>query len=146
MRADNYRRFFKSHWERLWPLLRTCSTSADVAAAWQRAGLHDGEAGFIRLTALAPTMLRVVRERRFPKRLKLAQVDFLADSLAGLEGITPRTSRDLCERERTRQAGDDRHRILRADPVWEVECSCGHRGRAVGWACPKCGARIPGAR
>jgi hypothetical protein len=89
---------------------------------------------------LAPLILKVVKEPRFPKRRE-AQTKFLADSLAGLGKISPRRSRDICERERARERRKSPYKIFRHE--FYVECSCGYKGPARDNACRKCGAEIP---
>jgi len=73
----------------------------------------------------------------FPKR-RQPQINFLADSLAGLGLVTPRSSRDICEKERARLKRA--HHIIRYEAY--VECSCGFKGRSHNHACRKCGAKI----
>lgn len=86
-----------------------------------------------------PIILKVLRERTFPKKLE-TQLDFLADSIAARGEVAARTSRDICERERAKQRYKSRHRILRHE--YYVECSCGYKGPARDNACRKCGAEI----
>ena len=86
---------------------------------------------------LANLIFRVLREPKFPKRRE-AQINFLADSLAGLGYLAPRSSRDICQKERTKEKRT--HHILRYE--YYVECSCGFKGRSRDHACPKCGAKI----
>ena len=82
-------------------------------------------------------VLQVLREPKFPKQ-RAPQSNFLADSLAGLGWISPRRSRDICERERAK--GKRAHHIIRYE--FYVECSCGYKGRSRKYACPNCGAEI----
>ena len=74
----------------------------------------------------------VVREKNSQRR-RQAQINFLADSLAGRDWISPRRSRDICEEERKKPT----HHIIRQD--FYIECSCGYEGPAYHKACPKCG-------
>jgi hypothetical protein len=86
-----------------------------------------------------PLILQVLCERSFPKKTE-TQLDFLADSIAARGAVAPRTSREICEKERAKQRRKSRHRILRHE--YYVECSCGYKGPARDNACRKCGAEI----
>ncbi len=90
--------------------------------------------------ALASLILEVLRDPDFPKRDKEARINFLADSLAARGVVTPRTSRDICARERARKKAKSVHRILRHE--FYIECSYGYKGPASNNACRKCGAEI----
>jgi hypothetical protein len=57
-------------------------------------------------------MLKVLRDREFPKRNKKARINFLADSLAAKGAVTPRTSRDICARARKRERKKSAPRII----------------------------------
>jgi len=74
-----------------------------------------------------------------PKRKREAQINFLADSIAACDRVTPRSSRDICERERAQIKRV--HRIIRYE--FYIECSCGYKGRSRNHACPQCEAAIP---
>lgn len=84
-------------------------------------------------------ILSILREKTFPKTIE-AQLDYLADSLAGLGQVKPRSSRDICGRERAKQRRKSPHKILRKE--FYVECSCGYKGPALNDACRECGAEI----
>lgn len=88
---------------------------------------------------LFPLILQVLRERTFPRKPG-TQLDCLADSIAARGDVAPRTSRDICEKERAKQRRKSPHRILRHE--YYVECSCGYKGPAQDNACRKCGAEI----
>ena len=79
---------------------------------------------------LAGLVLKVIRERKFPKRGE-PQINFLADSLAGYGSISARRSRDICEKERKKKV----HRIIREE--FYIVCSCGYKGPALRGTCPK---------
>jgi site-specific DNA-cytosine methylase len=151
-RARNYEWILELLWEPLRePLLHAQTEEEIIKAFTENAGSYARE--FV--PALAPLILQVLRDRRFPKRdpkprkgrlkpRKLKpnpRIVFLADSLAGRGSISPRRSRDVCARERAKERTKSKHRILR----WEyyIECSCGYRGPARSNACRKCGAQIP---
>lgn len=114
-RGDNYQWILDQVWDRLWPLLSAAQTEEDVAGAFQAgASPYDRE-----FAPLAPLAFKILREKRFPKRRR-AQVNFLADSLAGLGRVRPRRSRDICYEERDKEKRA--HHILRYE--FYIECSC----------------------
>ena len=121
-------------WDRLWPRLSQAWTEQEVIDAFlENAQPYAQE--FV--PGLAKVIFRTLRERKFPKR-QAAQINFLADSLAGLGWVTPRTARDICQKERL---GEKRaHHILRYE--YYVECSCSFEGISRDHGCPKCGAKI----
>jgi len=133
-RADNNRFMLGQVWDRLWPKLSRAQTDQEVIDAFV------GEAqpyapSFV--PSLANLVFRVLREPKFPKR-RDAQINFLADSLAGLGYVAPRSSRDICQKDRAREKRA--HHIIRYE--FYVECSCGFKGRSRNHACRKCGAEI----
>jgi len=133
-RADHYRFILAQVWGRLWPLLANVRTEEEVTKAFQE-GANPYAQEFV--PGESHLILKVLSAPKFPKRRE-AQVNFLADSLAGLGRITPRYSRDVCEQQRAKEART--HHIIRYE-VW-VECSCGYKGRSHNHACRKCGAEI----
>jgi hypothetical protein len=133
-RADNYRFIFGQVWDRLWPRLSRVLTEQEVIDSFLE-GATPYAQEFV--PALASLIFRVLREPRFPKRRE-TQINFLADSLAALGYVAPRSSRDICQKERARAKRT--HHILRFE--FYVECSCGFNGRSRDHACPKCGAEI----
>jgi hypothetical protein len=134
-RADNYRWIFDLLWDELWPRLSKAQTAQDVVLSFSgtKAGSYALE--FI---PLAELILNVLRDRKFPRRKPEAQINFLADSIAGYGTFTPRSSRDICEKERARI--NKLHRILSYE--YYIECSCGYKGHSRKHACPKCEAEI----
>jgi hypothetical protein len=133
-RADNYRFIFEQVWNRLWPKLSRARTDQEVIDAFVEEA-QPYAPNF--MPGLANLIFRVLREPKFPKR-RQPQINFLADSLAGLGYVTPRSSRDICEKERIREKR--RHHIIGFEVY--VECSCGFRGQSRNRACSKCGAEI----
>jgi len=133
-RADNYRGILDNVWDRLSPLLLGAQTEDEIIRAFQQEGQpYDRE--FI---PLAPLVLKVLKDKDFPKR-RGAQINFFSDSSAGLDLVTPRRSRDICREERTKTKRA--HHIIRYE--FHVECSCGYVGHSRDHACPQCGAGIP---
>jgi hypothetical protein len=133
-RADSFRSMLGQVWDRLWPRLSRVRTDQDVIDAFM-AEAQPYTPNF--MPSLANLTFRILREPKFPKR-RDAQVSFLADSLAGLGEVAPRSSRDICQKDRAREKRA--HHILRYEVY--VECSCGYKGRSRDLACPKCGATI----
>ena len=131
-RADNYRGILPRIWNELGPLLLNAQTEDDIIKAFQIAQPGGNE-----FPPLAPLILKVVKDPKFPKRQR-ARINFLADSVAGVGLVTPRRSRDICAKART--VAEQSHHILRYE--YYVECSCGYKGRSEGHACRKCGARV----
>jgi hypothetical protein len=129
-RADNYRVQLGTIWKELGAPLLSAQSEQDVINALQSAipGNHE-------LVPFAPLILKVIKDRKFPKR-KRAQIHFLADSIAGVGLVTPRRSRDICAEQRSLDV--QRNQILRYE-YW-IECSCGYRGRSENHKCKKCGA------
>ena len=136
-RADNYRWTLGQVWDRLREPLLTAQDEAGVTKAFvEHAQPYERE--FV--PAIGTLILKVVRERRFPKR-RDAQVGFLADSLAGRGAVSPRRSRDICARERAKERARSPYKIIRHE--YYVECECGYKGPARDGVCRKCGAQIP---
>jgi hypothetical protein len=135
-RADNYRYMFDLFWQHIWPDLSKAETQRDVIQSFARPEVGSYALDLIRSADL---ILKVVRDPKFPKRERRAQINFLADSIGAHGQLTPRSSRDVCERERARI--NRVHRILCYE--FYIECSCGYKGHSRNHACPKCEAEIP---
>lgn len=135
-RADNYRLILDRIWDRVSPCLLKAQTREDVIGSYEEADIGGYGLEFVQLADL---ILQVVHEKKFPKQSHKAQINFLADSMGGHGVVTPRSSRDICERERARI--ERLHHIVRYE-FW-IECSCGYKGRSLNHACPKCEAEIP---
>jgi hypothetical protein len=134
-RAQNYRGTLPLIWKELEPTLLEAETEEDVVKAFQIAQPGGNE-----FPPLAPLILQVVKDPRFPKRWG-ARINFLADSVAGLGLVTLRRSRDICAEDRKqRTIREQAHRILRYE--FYIECSCNYTGRSTNHACPDCGAEI----
>ncbi len=133
-RANHLKWILNEVWSGLWPLLSRVQSKQDVINAFEKAA-SSYEREF--MPHLAELVLQVLHEPGFPKK-QTAQMNFLADSLAGYGSVSPRRSRDICQRERATQT--DSHHIIQ----WEVyiECSCGFKGHSINHGCPRCGARI----
>jgi hypothetical protein len=134
-RADNLRAVLDLFWQHVWPSLSKAETQKDVIQSFSRAEVGSYALDLVRLSDL---ILRVVRDPKFPKQQREAQINFLADSIAAYGVVTPRSSRDICERERSRIK--QVHRILSYE--FYIECSCGYKGNSRKHACPTCEAEI----
>lgn len=148
-RANNYRRIFwkyrldkrKKEWVQVRPQkwvrrLLAAKTEGGVRRALDSASSYAQN----EFSGLVPLILTVLRAKKFPKTGP-AQLDHLADSLAGRGRVSPRRSRDICGKERTRERAKSPYKIIRKE--FYIECSCGYRGPAREDACRKCGAQIP---
>jgi hypothetical protein len=135
-RADNYRVMFGQIWSHVWPGLSKSETRQDVLNTLNGSDVSTAYA--LEFVTLADLILQVIKDRKFPKHKQDAQINFLADSLGGHGMFTPRSSRDICERERARIKKV--HRILSYE--YYIECSCGYAGHSKNHACPICEAEI----
>jgi hypothetical protein len=135
-RAENYRGIFSRLWEKLSGPLLAVQTKDDVTHVFQT---HAEPYVQEFVPRLADDILEVIHEKKFP-RMPRAQIKFLANSLAGLPSVEPRTSRDICAKRLAEQKAMSPYKILRKE--FYVECSCGYRGAALNDACRKCGAQI----
>jgi hypothetical protein len=127
--ADTFRAWFHQFWPKFGPrILRATSTEAIEIAIHEEASSISS-----RLVKYADLILTIVRDRRFPHARADSQINFLADSLGGQGFVTPRRSREICAKERSRA----RHVIVRRE--YYIECSCGYNGPALDGACRECG-------
>lgn len=131
-RAYNYRLIFSQIGDTVRNELLTAQTKEAVIQAFERTAYQR------EFESLAALILKVLREPDFPKRDREAQIGFLGDSLAARGELTPRTSRDICQRERLRQ--ERAHHIISYE--FKIECSCGFKGFSKDHGCPKCKAKI----
>ncbi len=134
-RADNFRWIFGQIWNHIWPGLSKAETRQEVVNSFSGTDVGAYSLDFV---PLADLILEVVKDPKFPRRKQTAQIGFLADSIAGYGTFTPRSSRDICDRERARIKKV--HRILSYE--YYIECSCGYTGPSKKHACPQCEAEI----
>ncbi len=134
-RADNYRWIFHQIWDHIWPALSKAQTQQEAIQSFARPEVGSYALDLIRMADL---ILQVAQDPKFPKHKRKAQINFMADSIAAHGVVTPRSSRDICERERARIKRV--HHILRYE--YYVECSCGYQGPSRNHACPECEAEI----
>lgn len=148
-RADNYRKLF---WDTRWDKKKK-EAVRDHPWPWAEQMLAANNEGELRKALesapgyvqsqfgnMIPLILSIYREKKFPKTVP-AQLDYLADALAGLGNVSTRRSRDVCGIERAKARRVSPYRIIRHE--YYVECSCGYKGPARDGACRKCGAGIP---
>jgi hypothetical protein len=135
-RAENYRSTFRLIGPELMAAVVSAASSAEVIAAFENHAPAYAREFVPRLTA---DILQVIHEPKFPKRPE-AQMNFLADSLAGRPIVEPRRSRDICGMQRAKERAKSPHQIIRKE--YYIECSCGYSGPALNDACRKCGAQI----
>lgn len=133
-RADGYRGIFNIVWKTLYPLLSKAQTEEDVIRSFE-----EGAGSYSRhfMPKFAPLVLKVLRERTFPKK-GTTQANFMADSLAAYGDVSARRSRDICQRERLKE--DKTHHIISYE--FKIECSCRYKGFSKDHACPRCKAQI----
>lgn len=117
-----------------WQKLLAAQSQGEVVAAFEAM-----DEGYRRKFLYKPELtLKCLRDRKFPRRDRNAQEQFIADSLAGDGRVSLRRSRDICQGERSAQKR--KGRILRRE--FYIECSCGFKGPAFRDACPDCGAEV----
>ena len=136
-RAENYRGIFSQVWPALRDPLIAANQPGEVIDAFEK---HAQAYAREFVPRLAEDILNLIRDPKFPKRAN-PQINFLAESLAGRPNIEPRTSRDICSKQRAKERAKSPHNIIRKE--FYVECSCGYEGPALNDACRKCGAEIP---
>lgn len=136
-RAQNYRKIFGEIWDRLHDPLLGVTTEEEITNVFDEFARPYTQEFVPSLDAL---IFEVIHDPKFPKR-PAPQINFIADSLAGLGRVSARSSRDICAKERARERAKSPHRIIRKE--FYVECSCGYKGRAHMDACLKCKAEIP---
>jgi hypothetical protein len=134
-RGYHYGQMLTSIWDHIEKPLLAAKSIEDVKAAFGGEGYSQEQQQFV---PLAPLILQVLREKRFPKKRK-ARIKFLAESIAGLGRMSARRSRDVCSLERTQTRRT--HQIVSYS--FRIECSCGYKGFSKNLACAKCGALIP---
>jgi hypothetical protein len=127
--ADHYRVVFPQVWPKLGPRLLAAQSPEEVARA-VREEAADISAS---LDPFSELILKIAKDRRFPRARSTSQIHFLADSLGGQGSVTPRRSREICAEQRA----EKRHFLVRRE--YYIECSCGYKGPALDGACRDCG-------
>jgi hypothetical protein len=127
--ADAFRAWFDQFWPDLGPHILQAKSAEEVSQ-----GIHEHAPSICgSLAQHSDLILRIVRDRKFPRARTASQMHFLADSLGGQGVVTPRRSREICAAERSKV----RHVIVRRE--YYIECSCGYKGPALDGACRDCG-------
>jgi hypothetical protein len=129
-RSYHFRLLFGQLWDTVGGTLVQSQTEEEVLSSLDLAGRYYKDQ-FAR-PGIPPLILKILRDRKFPKR-RQARVNFIADSLAAWGMVSPRRSRDICERERNKKV----NYITRQD--YYIECTCRYKGPALHGRCPKCG-------
>jgi hypothetical protein len=139
-RSYNLRLQFGQIWDTVGEDLIRAQTQEDVLKTLDLAGQYwRNELGSS--PGILSLIVGVVRDPKFPKKMRQRQINFLADSLAAWGSVSPRRSRDICEQERAKERAKSPHKIIRKE--FYIECECSYKGPARDNACPKCGAEIP---
>lgn len=128
-RGDHFRLLYGQIWNDVGEALGKAQTEEGVVKAFESWPNYQRE-----FAPVAKLILKILCEPKFPRR-RQPQINFLADSLAGWGRISPRRSRDICERERKERKKVNF--ITRRD--FYIECTCRYKGPARHGKCPKCG-------
>lgn len=126
--ADTYAGWLRQYWPKLGCRLLAAQSVEEVNQAIKQEA-PDVATSLGRLAAL---MLAIIRDRKFPQVRSKAQIQFLADSMGGQGLVTPRSSREICAKQRNTV----KHVIVRRE--YYIECSCGYKGPALDGACRNC--------
>lgn len=135
-RAENYRYILAQVWPQLGGALLASQGEQETTEAFQK---HAQASAREFVPTFASDIFKLIQNRKFPQRPK-AQINRLADSLAGRPTISMRRSRDICGQMRAKERRKSPHKIIRKE--FYIECSCGYKGPAQYDACRKCGAQI----
>jgi hypothetical protein len=107
-RAQNYKGIFNQIWRDVGEKLQNARTEKGVVEILEKSGAQIAS----EFRPIADLILRVLRDRKFPKREE-AQINFLGDSIAAFGRVSARRSREICASERQKEAGANR--IIRAE-------------------------------
>jgi hypothetical protein len=134
-RAYDFKLMLESDRKRIdWPRLLQASSEQDLRDVLKET--HDRARE--RVLYKPELFLATLKDKKFPKRDRDAQEQFIADSLAAEGRVSIRRSRDIVQRDRS--ARKKRGKILRRE--FYIECSCGYEGPARHDACPDCAAEV----
>ena len=133
-RAKNYRYIFGEIWEDFGERLVGAGSEEETREVLADTAYKSEFAATIKL------VFDVIHDAGFPRRDDEARINFLADSLGARGAVSPRSSRDICAKERAKEKKRSRHKILCHE--FYVECTCGYKGPAHKNACRECGAEI----
>src|SRR5271167_284976 len=134
--AGNYKYNLSQAWPKLCAPLLNAQNVEDVIAAFED---HAQSYAQEFVPRLASDIFELIKATAFPQRSK-AQVNYLAESLAGRPTVSLRTSRDICGKMRAEESAKSPYKIIRKE--FYIVCECGYKGPAEFDACRKCGAQI----
>jgi hypothetical protein len=89
--------------------------------------------------ARASDIFALIKDPKFPQRAK-AQINYIAESVAGRPTVSLRTSLDICGKKRDEEVPKSPYKIIRKE--FYIVCECGYKRAAKYDACQKCGAHI----
>ena len=135
-RAGNYKYCLSQAWPKLRAPLMRSQNLDDVIEAFEN---HAQPYAHEFVPRLASDIFELIKETKFPQRAK-AQINYMAESLAGRPTVSLRTSRDICGKIRAEEGAKSPYKIIRKE--FYVVCECGYKGPAEFDACRKCGAQI----
>ena len=126
-RAEHLRVLLEKCWDQIGDELVNAANKQDVIQAFGRTDEYQRR---FFVPHLAPLILKILTEKKFPKT-RTARIGFLSDSLGAEGAVSPRRSRDICAAERHNV---EPHQVLCREPY--IECSCGYKGPAHHGECP----------
>ena len=135
-RAKNFKYSLSQAWPKLCAPLLNAQSVEDVIEAFENHGQPYAQEFVPRL---ASDILELIKETGFPQRAK-AQINCIAESLAGRPTVSLRTCRDICGKMRAEESAKSPFKIIRKE--FYIVCECGYKGPAEFDACRKCGAQI----
>jgi hypothetical protein len=135
-RAENYGLSLSQAWPELCePLLKSERVEEVIKAFENHAQPHAQD--FV--PRVASDIFTLIKETKFPKRAK-AQINYIAESVAGRPAVSLRTSRDICGKKHDGEVPKSPYKIIRKE--FYIVCECGYKGPGKYDACRKCGAQI----
>jgi hypothetical protein len=135
-RAGNYRYCLSQAWPNLRAPLLSSQNGEDVIAAFEN---HAQPYAQEFVPRLASDIFELIKGTGFPERAN-AQVNYIAESVAGRPTVSLRSSRDICGKMRAEESAKSSYKIIRKE--FYIVCECGYKGPAEFDACRKCGAQI----
>ena len=136
-RAGNYKYSLSQAWPKLCVPLLNAQNVEGVIVAFED---HAQACAQDFVPRLASDIFELIKETGFPHSRANAQINYIAESLAGRPNVSLRTSRDICGKMRAEESTKSPYKIIRKE--FYVVCECGYKGPAEFDACRKCGAQI----
>ena len=128
--ADTLRIQLEYAWPSVGEQFLSAKTPQEILGVLTKDG---GRIGGLKDLDFATRIFEVVRDRLFPRVRAKSQIHFLADSLGAGGVVTPRRSREICAKARTKV----QHVIVRRE--FFIQCTCSYEGPARNGGCPWCG-------